>query len=83
MLSGGGSTVIRNNAKINHTINYFLKRETDRHAKMDAHVHTHALHTRHSSLVFSVDEGSRAGHHGKRQQLDMRREGSAPLPPVE
>lgn len=62
---------------------FFKKRETDRHAKMDAHVHTHALHTRHSSLVFSVDEGSRAGHHGKKQQLDMRREGSAPLPPVE
>lgn len=62
---------------------FFKKRETDQHAKMDTHIHTHTLHTRCSSLVFSVDEGSRAGCHGKRQRLDMRREGSAPLPPVE
>lgn len=62
---------------------FLKKRETDRHAKMDTHIHTHAVHTHHSSLAFSVDEGSRAGRHGKRQRLDMRREGSAPLPPAE
>lgn len=51
--------------------------------KMDAHIHTYTLHARHSSLLFSVDDGSHAGRRGKGQGLDVRREGSAPLPPVE
>lgn len=45
--------------------------------------HTHFLHTHHSSLLFSVDYDFQPGYHGKGQRYDMRKEGLAPLPPVE
>lgn len=50
----------------------------DGHARVHTHTHTHTLHTCQSSLLFSVDYGSRAGRRGKGQRSDTRKEGSAP-----
>lgn len=50
--------------------------QTDEHTY--THMHTH-IHTCHSSLLFSVDCDFHAGHRGKGQRLDMRKEGEAPL----
>lgn len=52
MLIRRWSTVIRNNSKRNHTINYFLK-ETDPHADKEGrtHTYTHTLFA-HVTLVF-------------------------------
>lgn len=54
MLSGGGSTVIRNNAKINHTINYFLKREKLIDMQRWTRTYIHTLFTHVTLVLYSV-----------------------------
>lgn len=54
MLSGGGSTVIRNNAKINHTINYFLKREKLIDMQRWTCMYIHTLFTHVTLVLYSV-----------------------------
>ena len=54
MLSGGGSTLIRNNAKINHTINYFLKREKLIDMPRWKHTYIHTLFTQVTLVLHSV-----------------------------
>lgn len=54
MLSGEGSTLIRNNAKINHTINYSLKREKPIDMPRWTHTYIHTLFTHITLVLHSV-----------------------------
>lgn len=51
---GGGSTVIRNAAKINHTINYFLKREKLINMPRWTRTYIHTLFTHVTLVLYSV-----------------------------